>query len=164
MAFICVLDHPDNDELSVMGNGTELLVSLPIGYDDETGDAYNIVNTLSPYPGHSPDGFEQAFFISEKPADVDGVYSIYDGLDSKNKLGGVIERAKILKAILTTTEFLIDTVKPKMVAMSTMRPLPEKALRKYRLVLGVYEAKGYETGETDPYNGLRFFAAVKHDQ
>jgi len=151
MAFILTL-NPEEQSATVNRHGNEIVVIVPLGYDDARPLIYSLMLGLSPMAGGDLEFF---FCIIEADNQYNTEKQLWSGLDTTEIFSGE-HRTSILKGLLGATEMLVNAVKPSQVTMCTIDTgAPKKADRKHLLIARVFETCGYAVKCADEYHGKR---------
>lgn len=151
MAFVLTLD-PQEQSVTVNRHGNEIVVIVPLGYDDARPYIYSLMLGLSPMAGGDLEFF---FCIIEANNQDESEKQLWSGLDTL-EIFLTDDRTAILKGLLGATEMLINAFKPSKATMCTIDTgAPEKAERKHLLVARVFETCGYAVTCADQYHGKR---------
>jgi hypothetical protein len=148
MAFECTVG-PGSYHTEVFGHGDESSVLVHIGRDPELRCNYSLVAGLSPMAG----GDHEYYFSVIRAFDEDGEEDIWDA----RIIAGLIsqdDRRNILVALLDATVALINQARPERFIMATHDAyLPDKAMRKYYILLRIFKRCGYDVTGADTYLG-----------
>jgi len=152
MVFIRTLQSGDiHSECRLYENGSEKLVIVGIGYDDQEPLNYTLVAGFSPMAGGDMEYF---FHVVEANEETGEAYPHYSGKDTRFLKGD--DRQAVLEALLAATRCLLDSRLPKRVFRITYdENPPDKALGKHYLVAQVFEEYGYKVTIADPWHGHR---------
>lgn len=160
MPLVCCLSEAV--EADVFQGDGEAIVTIPIGYDDETHCVYSAVIALSPIIGAPNGSYEQVFYLLEYDPDSSTSHEYWDGESTRHFISKKDDRHSVLEAICTATDHLIQLVRPRIVSFMThTQNLPDRALRKYETVASVYRRAGYDAREGEPYHGRRIWMAER---
>lgn len=153
MAFVLTLSDQEQSA-TVNARGTDIVVIVPLGYDDVRPLVYSLMLGLSPMAGGD---LEYFFCIIEANSQDNTETQLWSGVDTRH-LFSREDRNAILKGLLGATEMLINAAKPAKVTMCTIDTgAPEKADRKHLLVARMFETCGYDVQCADPYHGRRIW-------
>lgn len=163
MAFVSTLNDDWTTTATFLnlevGEG-EFVITLPIGFDDESNAVLSVLVCLATVPGYGKQRYELVFHIVIAEDDEEDFRS--DGLETITVLTCKYDRAQVLSAILYATKRLIEEVTPLAVIMVTHElNLPEKALVKYEKIAAVFREAGYKAGRGDPMYGQQIWMMTK---
>jgi hypothetical protein len=128
-------------------------VALPVGYDDASDKSYSYVIGFAPLPGGV--GTELYFVLIETDHAQGVAHEFWSGLDVA-KFVSREDRARLLEVVAAGIELLLHRAKPTRVFQVTHDTnLPEKALRKHRLIGDIFATNGYIVTEAEPRLGTR---------
>lgn len=133
----------------------EVVIRVPIGFDDENDHVYSVFIALCSIPGYG-DGakLELIFRVIEASTDGSYIYDYSDGLTTRAFLADGFHRHCVSRVLLAAVDELIDYCKPLAVEMTThTEDLPGKALRKFHEIAARFADKGYEVAKPDPWHG-----------
>ncbi|MCA0407214.1 MAG: hypothetical protein LCH39_13815 [Proteobacteria bacterium] len=144
-------------------NGSDAVVQIPIGFDDELKRNYVLHICMAPFVGAVQSEFELTFFISIYDEKMDAFLApLWCGKELRNFIPEAPHIARIRIALLTAIEAMISKLSPQHVRVFTYQAnLPKKALRKFNLIATLFHHKGYRCGEGDPYHGRRIWMFEK---
>jgi hypothetical protein len=156
------LDICDDEpfEIRIHKNEFEILATVPIGHNPESGHLYSVhvsLIRLEPFEGFN--NSELMFDIVEK--NNDGSLFFNNGLETQDFLVGP-DRTAALEVICEVTASIVSQQQPDAIVMTTFQTnLPDKALNKYRCVSRAIVSAGYKGGEGNSFDGQRIWMFVK---
>jgi hypothetical protein len=152
--FVRGVDADGMIELTTLSVGSDRIVRVGIGFDDETEVTYSAVVAFSPIPGYGDGCYELTFALVESSGPDTDICWNYDGLATKGKIPAPADRKLVLAAVLIAVQALIDDVNPAVVEMVTHTPdLPQKALGKFNRIAALFGDRGYMAGKADEWHG-----------
>jgi len=141
---------PNDIDAEVFRRGSDLLVVVNVGYDDEKGAIYSLVLGLSPMAGGG--ALELFFHIVEAFEDGRREEIYWSGKDTH--FISKPDRVEILMILVALTAKLLETETPEAVMMITHDgDMPSKAMKKHTLIARVFKEHGYQVRRFDGYHG-----------
>lgn len=149
MSFICSLDEDYLEDLHYfLDDG--VMAAFPIGLDTETMHSYFLSVSLQQFLfGDS----ELSFWIDEYDENDVHAHTHWD----PTSLSRVIprgDRARVRQAVMAAVHILVNAIRPNRVSMSTLGPLPAKAVTKYEEIALIFARSGYTIAKLPPYLGV----------
>ncbi len=161
MPFVFEICDDEPFEIRIHKNHLEILATVPIGHDPESGYLYSAhvsLNRLEPFEG--PNKSELMFDIVETRGE--DIQFIDNGLETKRFLTGP-DRAAVLEVICVVTANIVSQRQPDTIVMTTSQSdLPNKALNKYEYISNAIRSVGYEGGEGNSFHGQHLWMFVKY--
>lgn len=148
MAFVCILKS-NTVRTDLFQKGNELVVNIPIGFDDCEPFNYSLLAGID----ITPMGYEYFFIVLKINSEDDTEERILDS-EIVGNFTTPEDRGKILNLLLNSAERLISFTKVDEFYMATYLPdLSERCLEKYHKLCKIFDAGGFGVTPVDSYHG-----------
>lgn len=154
MAFVCTLHDGDEVEIHAFTNGSDSVAQVTVGYNDTTDETYSIMAAFSPQGGGD---MELAFCLIAVDIEEGTEHRYWTGAETREFIPSADHRRKLLNAICTAVNLLIETLPPARVYHATRGDLPERAIGKHLIVNQLFERAGYIVEEGETVAGCRLW-------
>lgn len=157
MVFIPRITVGEVHDFDLITNGSDVIATLNVGFDDITEVKYVAFTSLSPCAGGN---MEHVFCLHL----VNGTHisPCWSGADSKMHIPTASDRSMILGVFCAATELLIEVNVPEFIVHSTYSGnLPVRALAKHEALMRVFEEHGYEIAKPNEFHGRHVWFAER---